>query len=64
MRTFSLQALAELTTQEASLFPRVLDLLQEKLENGSPTEKSRARRLFKTLSDPNAKRNRAIPNQY
>jgi HEAT repeat protein len=46
VRTFSLQALADLAERDASLLPEVTALLEERLQSGSKAEQSRARKLL------------------
>jgi hypothetical protein len=50
VKTFSMQALADLAQTDASLRPRVVPLLEELTETGSSAMKSRGRRLLQTLA--------------
>jgi HEAT repeat protein len=56
VRTFAMQALADLATQNASLRPQVIPLLEELAQIGTPAMRSRGRKLLKSL---NRKRVRA-----
>ncbi len=49
--TFALQALADLAVEEKSLKPRVIGLLEEFIQTGSPAIKSRARKLLQRLNN-------------
>jgi len=49
VRTFAMQALADLAGKQTSLRPRVLELLEKSTQTGSPAMKSRGRKLLKTL---------------
>ncbi|MGD2176493.1 MAG: hypothetical protein PVG71_01590 [Anaerolineae bacterium] len=51
VKVFSMQALAELAQRDASLRPRVVPLLEELTEIGSPAMKSRGRRLLQMLAE-------------
>jgi HEAT repeat protein len=46
VRTFALQALADLAQDDPSLQPRVLDLLHEAVRTGTPAMKARSRKLL------------------
>jgi hypothetical protein len=46
VRTFSLQALADLALSDPALSPQVTALLEQRLESGSKAERSRARKLL------------------
>lgn len=50
VRTFTLQALADLAEQHSELRPQVIRLLQEHATEGSPAITSRARRLLRKLN--------------
>lgn len=50
VRTFSMQALADLATQDERLLREVKPLLQRAARAGTPAMKSRGRRLLKALS--------------
>lgn len=49
VKTFSMQALADLAEGDVSLRPQVTDLLEELTRTGSPAMKSRGRKLLKKL---------------
>ena len=49
VKTSSMQALAELAEQDARLRPRLIQLLEELTETGSPAMKSRGRKLLEKL---------------
>lgn len=49
VRTFSMQALADLAVQDISLRPGVLAMLAELIKTGSPAMKSRGRKLLERL---------------
>jgi hypothetical protein len=49
VKTFSMQALADLVEQEASLRERVIPILEELSETGSSAMKSRGRKLLRKL---------------
>ncbi len=50
VKTFSMQALADLAEQDASLRSQVIQLLEELTRTGSPAMKSRGRKLLEKLS--------------
>ena len=50
VKTFSMQALADLAEQDASLRSQVIPLLEELTRTGSPATKSRGRKLLARLS--------------
>jgi hypothetical protein len=50
VKTFSMQALADLAEQDAALRSRVIPLLEELTETGSPAMRSRGRKLLEKLS--------------
>jgi hypothetical protein len=50
VKTFSMQALADLAGVDASLRPRIVPLLEGLTETGSPAMRSRGRKLLRTLS--------------
>ncbi len=50
VKAFSMQALADLAEQDASLRSQVVPLLEELTKMGSPAMKSRGRKLLKKLS--------------
>jgi hypothetical protein len=50
VKTSSMQALADLTQIDASLRPRIIPLLEELTQNGSPAMKSRGRKLLHMLA--------------
>jgi hypothetical protein len=47
VKTFALQALSDLAQADATLRPRVKQLLEESLQSGTPAMKARARNLLK-----------------
>ena len=49
VKTFSMQALADLAEGDVSLRPQVTDLLEELIRTGSPAMKSRGRKLLGKL---------------
>jgi hypothetical protein len=49
VKTFSMQALADLTKDDSSLRPRVVRLLAKLTRTGTPAMKSRGRKLLRTL---------------
>ncbi len=49
VKTFALQGLTDLTAQEPSLMPLVLDLLMFAERNGTPAMKARSRKLLSVL---------------
>ena len=51
VKVFSLQALADLATQDKEIVERLHAKLEETLRTGSPALKSRSRKLTKQLSD-------------
>ena len=52
VRTFALQGLADLTAQEPTLRPFVLDLLRSSERGGTPAMKARSRKLLDMLEKP------------
>jgi hypothetical protein len=54
VKTFSMQALADLAEGDARLRPRILTVLKELTETGSPAMKSRGRKLLKRLKEREA----------
>ncbi|MFQ5812528.1 MAG: hypothetical protein ACE5I2_04980 [Anaerolineae bacterium] len=50
VKTFSMQALADLAEQDANLRSQVIPLLEELTRTGSPAMKSRGRKLLEKLS--------------
>ena len=50
VKTFSMQALADLAEQDAGLRSQVIPLLEELVRMGSPAMKSRGRKLLEKLS--------------
>lgn len=50
VKTFSMQALADLAEKDASLRSQVTQLLEELTRTGSPAMKSRGRKLLDKLS--------------
>lgn len=48
--TFALQALADLALEDNKLRPRIISVLKEFMQTGSPAVKSRCRKLLKVLS--------------
>ena len=50
IKTFSMQALADLAEQDANLRPQVIPLLEELTRTGSPAMRSRGRKLLEKLS--------------
>lgn len=51
VKTFSMQALADLAQQDPALRPRVVPVLEELTQTGSPAMKSRGRILLRKLSE-------------
>jgi hypothetical protein len=49
VKTFAMQALADLAEDDASLRPRVIDLLEDLTRTGSPAMQSRGRKLLERL---------------
>lgn len=49
VKTFTMQALADLAEKDADLRPRVIELLKDLTEMGSPAMKSRGRKLLERL---------------
>lgn len=49
VKTFAMQALADLAGQEASLRPQVISVLTELTQTGSPAMQSRGRKLLRRL---------------
>lgn len=49
--TFALQALADFATQNCTLRPRVLNVLEKFIQTGSPAVKNRAKKLLAQLKD-------------
>jgi hypothetical protein len=49
VKTFSMQALADLAAEEQSLCPRVIGLLEELVETGSPAMRNRGQKLLECL---------------
>jgi hypothetical protein len=56
VKTCALQGLADLTRQDASLLPEVLDLLRIHSRSGTPAMRARGRMLLKQLESVRAKR--------
>lgn len=50
VKTFSMQALADLAEQEPELRPQVIPLLEEATLTGNPAMKSRGRKLLERLA--------------
>ena len=50
VKTFSMQALADLAAQDAGLRPQVTALVEELTRTGSPAMQSRGRRLLRELA--------------
>jgi len=50
VKTFSLQALADLAQEDGSLRPRVVEVLKEMVQNGSPAVINRGKKLLAKLS--------------
>ena len=50
VKTFSMQALADLAEPDASLLSQVIPLLEDLTETGSPAMRSRGRKLLEKLS--------------
>ena len=51
VKTFAMQALADFAERDESLRPRVVELLEELVETGSPAMKSRGRKLLAKLGE-------------
>lgn len=49
VKTFAMQALADLAEQDTSLRPQVIPLLEELTQSGSPAMQSRGRKLLRRL---------------
>ena len=49
VKTFSMQALADLAEQDKSLEPEIISLLEELTQTGTPAMKSRGRKLLTSL---------------
>jgi len=49
VKTFTMQALADLAEKDANLRPRVIELLKDLTETGSPAMKSRGQKLLERL---------------
>ena len=49
VRTFSMQALFDLSKHDAKLRARVMPILQDAVENGSPAARSRAKKLLTAI---------------
>jgi hypothetical protein len=56
VKTFSMQALADLAATDASLRPQVTVLVEELTRTGSPAMQSRGRKLLRQLAQPDDKR--------
>jgi hypothetical protein len=56
VKTCALQGLADLTRQNASLLPEVVDLLNIHSRSGTPAMRARGRMLLKQLESARAKR--------
>jgi len=50
LRTFAMQALADLAKQDADLRPEVIRVLEEQTRTGSPAMQSRGRKLLRQLA--------------
>ena len=50
VKTFSMQALADLAAGDAKLLPQVIELLEELISTGSPAVQKRGRKLLKRLN--------------
>jgi hypothetical protein len=50
VKTSALQGLADLATDDASLRPKVIELLRESCRNGTPATKARSRKLLLQLT--------------
>lgn len=55
VKTLALQGLADLTRQDASLWPEVLDLLRIHGRSGTPAMRARARNLLRKMEAPREK---------
>jgi hypothetical protein len=47
VKTFALQALSDLAQADATLRPKLKQLLEESLQSGTPAMKARARKFLK-----------------
>ncbi len=63
VKTLALQGLADLTAQDASLLPEVIDLLRILGRSGTPAMRARSRHLLRELDPPDGKapRRRVFP---
>jgi hypothetical protein len=59
VKTFAMQALADLTVQAPTLRPYVLRRLKEATARGSPAMRARGRKLLALLSSPSTRSSRA-----
>ena len=55
VKTFAMQALADLASQDASLRAQILPLLEELTAIGTPAMRARGRKLLQHLNRPRAK---------
>jgi hypothetical protein len=51
VKTFAMQALADLAIQDQALLPRIIPVLEKCARTGSPAMQSRGRKLLKALAD-------------
>jgi len=55
VKTFALQALADLAAQHSSIRPGVIEILRQAVRNGTPAMKARGRRLLLELEHARTK---------
>jgi len=55
VKTFALQALADLAAQQSSIRPGVIEILRQAVRNGTPAMKARSRRLLLELEHARTK---------
>jgi hypothetical protein len=60
VKTFALQALADLAAEHTSIRPEAIEVLRQAARNGTPAMKARSRKLLLKLEHARTK-NRAVP---